>query len=238
MKKDIFKSFVAITFLFLTLLIAANISNIKELSKKEFEKAKQKNFKTYQQESKISKDYNLPIVLIDTDGNSIKREDKTVGEIQIYDKKSGLNRLSDTPNLTSRASFKIRGNSTSKYPKKQYIVKLMDKKGGEKEKSLLGMPRDSEWVLNAPFADKSLMRNYIALETSSKIMGYAPRVKFCEVFLVDNKSLNIDDANYQGVYMMIEKINRGEDRVDITKTIEGRNDTSFILAKNRQKKEI
>ncbi|MDO7204905.1 CotH kinase family protein [Paraclostridium bifermentans] len=63
----------------------------------------------------------------------------------------------------------------------------MDKKGGEKEKSLLGMPRDSEWVLNAPFADKSLMRNYIALETSSKIMGYAPRVKFCEVFLVDNK---------------------------------------------------
>ncbi|MFR3499752.1 MAG: hypothetical protein ACLTT7_12150, partial [Paraclostridium bifermentans] len=96
MKKDIFKSFVAITFLFATLLIAANISNIKELSKKEFEKAKQKNFKTYQQESKISKDYNLPIVLIDTDGNSIKREDKTVGEIQIYDKKSGLNRLSDT----------------------------------------------------------------------------------------------------------------------------------------------
>lgn len=235
MKKDIFKSFVAITFLFLTLLIVASLSNIKELSQKEFEKVKQKNFKAYRQESKISKDYNLPIVLIDTDGNSIKREDKTVGQIQIYDNKSGLNRLSDTPNLTSRASFKIRGNSTSKYPKKQYIIKLMDKKGGEKEKSLLGMPRDSEWVLNAPFADKSLMRNYIALETSSKIMGYAPRVKFCEVFLVDNKSLNIDDSNYQGVYMMIEKINRGEDRVDITKTIEGRNDTSFILAKNRQK---
>ncbi|WP_332841973.1 hypothetical protein, partial [Paraclostridium bifermentans] len=112
MKKDIFKSFVAITFLFLTLLIVASLSNIKELSQKEFEKVKQKTFKAYRQESKISKDYNLPIVLIDTDGNSIKREDKTVGQIQIYDNKSGLNRLSDTPNLTSRASFKIRGNST------------------------------------------------------------------------------------------------------------------------------
>ncbi|MCU9812210.1 hypothetical protein [Paraclostridium sp. AKS81] len=45
MKKDIFKSFVAIAFIFATLLIAANISNIKELSKKEFEKAKQKTSK-------------------------------------------------------------------------------------------------------------------------------------------------------------------------------------------------
>lgn len=42
MKKDIFKSFVAITFLFLTLLIVANLSYIKELSQKEFEKVKQK----------------------------------------------------------------------------------------------------------------------------------------------------------------------------------------------------
>lgn len=228
MKKDIFKSFIALAFLFLTLLAVANLSNLKELLQKEFEKVKQ-------QESKISKDYNLPIVLIDTNGNTINRDDKTLGEIQIYDNKVEANRLSDISQLTSRASFRIRGNSTSKYPKKQYAVKLLDKKGNEKEESLLGMPKDSEWVFNAPFADKSLMRNYIALTTSSKIMGYASRVEFCEVFLVDNNSLEINDLNYQGVYMMIEKINRGEDGVDITKTLNNMDDTSFILAKDRQK---
>ncbi|MGL5756411.1 MAG: CotH kinase family protein [Paraclostridium sp.] len=237
MKKDIFRSFVALAFLFLTLLIVANLNNIKELAKKESESIKQKNFESYNQEAEINKDYNLPIVVINTKGNVINRDEKVNGEIQIYNKKDGLNKLSDTPQLVSRASFNIRGNSTSKYPKKQYSLKLLNKKGNEQEESILGMPKDSEWVLNAPFADKSLMRNYIALNASKNIMGYAPRVKFCEVFLVDDNNLNLNQADYQGVYMMIEKINRGEDRVDITKTLKNMDESSFILAKDRQKKD-
>ncbi|EPZ59102.1 hypothetical protein H477_1855 [[Clostridium] sordellii ATCC 9714] len=48
-------------------------------------------------------------------------------------------------------------------------------------------------------------------------MGYASKTKFCEVFIVNDKSLEIKPKDYQGVYVMIEKINRGEDRVDIKK---------------------
>ncbi len=236
MKKDIFRSFVALMFLFLSLVLVSNLSNIKELAKKEIKKSKEKEFTNYYEES-INKYYNLPIVVMNTNSNKIKRDERIAGNIQIYNNKDGINKLSDEPNLISNASFKIRGNSTSKYPKKQYSIKLLSKKGKEKEESILGMPKDSEWILNAPFADKSLMRNYVALNTANEIMGYAPKVKFCEVFIVDDSSKKITKDDYQGVYMMIEKINRGEDRVDITKTLDNIDDTSFIIAKNRQKKD-
>lgn len=235
MKKDIFRSFVALMFLFLTLLVVANLGNIKELTKEQNKKTKSKEFTNYYRGEALNQNYNLPIVVINTNKNTIKKDKETVGSIQIYDNKNGLNNLGNEPQVVSRASFKIRGNSTSKYPKKQFSINLLNKKGKKKEESLLGMPKDSSWVLNAPFADKSLMRNYITLNTAGHIMNYAPKVRFCEVFVVDDGSLDIKKDQYQGVYMMIEKINRGEDRVDITKTLDHVSETSFIVAKDRQK---
>ncbi|MBC6002691.1 CotH kinase family protein [Paraclostridium tenue] len=233
MIKDIFRSLVAVMFLFLALVVVAYSSNQKELLKKEHKKVNP--LTNYYEGNLLNKNYNLPIVVIDTNKNTIKKGEETTGKIQIYDNKNGLNNLKMEPQTVSYASFKVRGNSTSKYPKKQFSIKLLNKKGKEKEESILGMPKDASWVLNAPFADKSLMRNYITLNASSHIMGYAPKVRFCEVFVLDDGSNNIKKEDYQGVYMMIEKINRGEDRVDITKTLENRDETSFILAKDRQK---
>ena len=233
MRKDIFRSLVAAMFLFLALVVVAYSSNQRELLKKEHKKVNP--LTNYYEGNLLNKNYNLPIVVIDTNKNTIKKGEETTGKIQIYDNKSGLNNLKMEPQTVSYASFKVRGNSTSKYPKKQFSIKLLNKKGKEKEESILGMPKDASWVLNAPFADKSLMRNYITLNASSHIMGYAPKVRFCEVFVLDDGSNNIKKEDYQGVYMMIEKINRGEDRVDITKTLENRDETSFILAKDRQK---
>lgn len=235
MKKDIYKSVCALTFLFLALFMVANLNNIKIIAKEEIRKNNDNNFINYHIESSINEEYNLPIVVIDTKGNSIKREEETLGEIQIYNNKDGLNKLTDIPQTTIKANFKIRGNSSSKYPKKQYSIDLLNGKGNSKEESILGMPKNSEWVLNAPFSDKSLLRNYLAFNTASNIMEYAPRVEFCEVFLLDDGSLEIKEENYQGVYIMVEKIERSADRVNITKTIENRDETSFIIAKDRKK---
>lgn len=55
-----------------------------------------------------------------------------------------------------------------------------------KKASLLGMPKSAKWILNASFEDQSLLRNKLAYDISGKIMQYAPRVKFCEVYLVDD----------------------------------------------------
>ena len=102
---------------------------------------------------------------------------------------------------------------------------------------MLGMDKDSDWVLNGPFADKSLMRNYIAYTVGSNIMEYAPDVRFCEVFVIDDGSSTIQKKHYKGVYLLIEKIKRGEDRVDIVKTHDNTDETSFIISRDRNKED-
>ena len=64
-----------------------------------------------------------------------------------------------------------------------------------------------------------------------------PRVKFCEVIMVEDNEKELNEDNYRGIYILVEKIKRDEERVDITKTLENKNETSFILAKDRQKEQ-
>ncbi|MEG1410104.1 MAG: CotH kinase family protein [Terrisporobacter sp.] len=235
MVKNIFKFIMALSFALLALLGAAFLQDIKETAKVETKKIQVEKLNQDHSNDIVNKDYNLPIVIIDSEGKSIERYNKISANISIYDNKDGESPLSNDPQVVSEANVKIRGNSTSKYPKKQYTIELVNKKGEENKQRVLGMKRNSDWVLNGPFADKSLIRNYIALKTSRNIMDYAPNVKFCEVFLLDDNSKSIDEKHYRGVYIMIEKIKRDDDRVDITKSLDNLSETSFILAKDRQR---
>ena len=236
MKKDIVKFIIAFSFILIGLFFSASVYEMKYIAKQESKQAqKQEMNKSY--ENNLNEEYNLPIVIIDTNGKSMSRTDKSDVNIQIYDNEEDLNKLIDNPSIVSKAKIKVRGNSTSKYPKKQYTLELINNKGKEDEKKVLGMKKNSDWVLNGPFADKSLMRNYIALKTGRNIMEYAPDAKFCEVFLIDDNSKIIKQKHYRGVYVMIEKIKRDDERVDITKSLDNIDETSFILAKDRQKED-
>lgn len=237
MRKNTFRSFMALSFIFISLIASAYLSDIKQKEKQEVKKVQnQKLNKLYTNNLSYEK-FNLPIVIIDTNGKLISREEIISTNIQVYDNKKDSNKLINDPQIVSKANIKVRGNSSSKYPKKQYSIELTSNKGKEKEERILGMEKNSDWVLNGPFADKSLMRNYIALKTSRNIMEYAPDVRFCEVFLIDDNSIQIEEKHYQGVYVMIEKIKRDDKRVDITKSLDNIDETSFILVKNRQKED-
>jgi hypothetical protein len=74
--------------------------------------------------------------------------------------------------------------------------------------SLLGMPEESDWVLYAPYSDKSLLRNVLAYQIARSMGRYATRTRFCEVVL---------NGEYWGVYVLEEKIKRDKNRVDIKK---------------------
>jgi hypothetical protein len=65
----------------------------------------------------------------------------------------------------------------------------------------MGMPAHDEWALYGPFLDKTLLRNYLGMNISAEVMGYAPNVRFCECFL---------DGRYQGVYLFMETVARSE----------------------------
>ena len=115
-----------------------------------------------------------------------------------------------------RAGIKIRGSSTSGYPKHPWHVEtrsaLVDRDEGV---ALLGMAPDSDWALGAPLDfDRALMRSSLAYALSNAIELWAPRTAFAEVFIAGaGETVGMDD--YIGVYEVTELIKRGRGRVDV-----------------------
>lgn len=153
---------------------------------------------------------NLPIVIINTNGQSILDEPKITADLGIIFNGQGKeNKITDLQNnYKGKIGIELRGSTSQSFPKKPYGFETRDNAGGDQDVSLLGMPKESDWTLNATYNDKSLMRDGLAYLMAGTFMEYAPRVKYCEVVL---------NNNYQGLYMLIEKIKRDKNRVDIAK---------------------
>ncbi|RKU21909.1 hypothetical protein C6500_05485 [Candidatus Poribacteria bacterium] len=160
---------------------------------------------------------NLPIVIIDTFGKQIPNEPKIPARIKIiYDQSGRRNALnSQHIDFEGEIGIEVRGKTSQHFPKKQYGVEIQDNDGNDKDVSLLQLPAESDWVLNGPYSDKTLMRNFLAYEFSNRIGRYASRTKFVEVFLNQGGDANIGKRHYVGVYLLMEKIKRGKKRVDI-----------------------
>ena len=175
---------------------------------------------------------NLPIIIIDTSGEWIRDEPKIPAQMKIiYDESGGRNTLnSQHIDFQGKIGIELRGKTSLGFPKKQYGVEIQDDQGNDKDASLLQLPAESDWVLNGPYWDKTLMRNYLAYEFSNRIGRYASRTKFVELFLNDNGDATIGNKHYVGVYLLIEKIKRGKDRVDI-KSLKSANITGGYILK-------
>jgi len=153
---------------------------------------------------------NLPIVIIDTKGQSIANSYKIIADMGvIYNGEGKYNQTSDPfNNFNGKIGIELRGSSSLSFPKKQYAVETRDSAGANLEVSLMGLPEDNDWILNGPYSDKTLMRNAIVYHLSNQMGQYASRSKFCEVFI---------NNDYKGVYVLLEKVKRGKNRVDIAK---------------------
>lgn len=95
-----------------------------------------------------------------------------------------------------------RGNSTWGMAKKPYRINL------NTAGSLLGMPATAKnWVLLANYADKTRIRNAVALEMSRYLgMPYASPFRFVDVIL---------NGNYLGSYLLTDHMEVRENRIDI-----------------------
>lgn len=179
----------------------------------------------------------LPVVEISTDGQTIpgKPEDgELVSEIpntyltarmKIREKKGKLNTLSEKPDIDSDIQIRVRGNSSRSFDKSGYLFKFIDEDMQQKAYPVMGMEKDSTWVLHGPFLDKTLMRNYMWYNLSGQIMEWAPDVRFCEVFL---------NKEYQGVYVMTEQISVGEGRIEVSKYDGKSGVSSYIVCVDRE----
>ncbi|MGZ5548879.1 MAG: CotH kinase family protein, partial [Nitrososphaeraceae archaeon] len=211
----------------------SSISELKNLEKnleKKLLNNKEYNFFEYIFHGKLTiknddkeKEYNLyvttsdiPIVIIYTGNEDIQNNKKIDVNMQIINfdssKKNFINSI--IFDFYGKIGIELRGQTSLSFPKKQYSVEIRGINDEDKNVSLLGMPSESDWVLGAPYTDKTLMRNVLAFEISNEIGMYAPRTKFAEVFLhkSDENRIEID---YKGLYFLAERIKRSNDRVNV-----------------------
>ncbi|MBW8002451.1 MAG: PASTA domain-containing protein [Planctomycetes bacterium] len=171
---------------------------------------------------------NLPIVIIDSFGENIDDNGglgcgsfsyayQPVASVFLdLDKDTGLASTTDLPDFAGRSGSRIRGESSRCWAKRQYSFELWDEYDEDEKHSLLGMKSESDWVLQAPYSDKTLLRNILTFKWANDIMsGFAaPGTKLIEVFYNQNGG-NCSYADYRGVYVLTEKIKVSNNRVDI-----------------------
>ena len=148
----------------------------------------------------------LPHVYINTNGAQIVDEPKVNAEITIL--------VGDEIDYTGAIGIEIRGSSSQSFPKKQFGFETRDVANEDINVSLLGFPEEEDWILYAPYSDKSLIRNMLMYDLSRDIGRYASRSKFVNVTINDE---------YNGVYLLLEKLKRDGNRIDINKLKEDEN---------------
>ena len=164
---------------------------------------------------------NLPIVVVDSfssgkpTGNDLRPAFFTLQE---PDKNTGRAKVTDPYKIFSRSGVKLRGSSSSSFAKYALAMETWNEDDEDREIKPLGLPANSDWVLSGRYRfDLALMRNPFIYELSNQMGIYAPRTRYVEVFMdTDGGSLTYP-SNYMGVYALIEKIKRGEDRVNIAR---------------------
>ena len=154
---------------------------------------------------------NLPIIKVDTKGKKIYDEPKILADMEIiYNGVGKINSVKDKPSgYLGKTGIEFRGSTSQLFfPKKPYGIELwVDSTEKSRKSTLLGMPEESDWVLNATYNDKTLMRDVLSYDLANRMGRYATRTRYCEM-MVNN--------NYEGLYILMEKVKKDKNRVDVS----------------------
>lgn len=159
---------------------------------------------------------NLPVLVMDTLGQDLPNSEvNSFAQLTLFEPVNGRTSLTNAPSLTTRAGFHVRGSSSMNMPQESFVVHFLNEFNEEQHQPILGMPADSDWVLYGPNRYEPVMIHNPFVHQLSRDMGrYSPRTRFIEVYLVKNSG-PVSLRQYQGVYVLEEKIKVGKHRVDI-----------------------
>ncbi len=163
---------------------------------------------------------NLPILIMSTDGRTMVESvaagfPRTKGTFAVFDTFRGRSSFGRKPDYIGPADFEVFGQTSAGFAKRPYNVELQDALGNDKKESILGLPAEADWKLRNPYADKCLMNDYLAYELFEQMGNYSCRRRFVEVFVDTGVGRLSYPGDYIGVEVFLEKIERGNDRVDI-----------------------
>ena len=157
----------------------------------------------------------LPVVSISTNGVAVDSKN-------YVDMTLSLTGTEDTL-LEVPGSVRLRGNSTYKFPKKPYRIKL------DQKQSLFGLPKAKSWVLLADWLDPSTLHNYAALTLAgtSEHFDFVPAPHKVNLYL---------NGEYQGIYTLCEQVQEQAGRLDlefeIKKSMNAIEDYNFLICMN------
>jgi subtilisin-like proprotein convertase family protein len=148
---------------------------------------------------------NLPIINF-VMPSSIPSSPKLSGSIQLF----GLatNAVINAPTNIYNVGAEIQGFTSSGGSKPNYEFEIRNASGAGLNVPLFGMPAESDWVLKSGYTDDYMMKDPLTFEFSRRMGYYAPRTKHIELFI---------NGEYQGLYVLMEKVKKGINRVDISK---------------------
>ena len=142
----------------------------------------------------------LPHIYIDTHGEKIVDEPKIPAIFEIRNNQEVIEK--------HFIGIEIRGATSKHLEKKSYGFETWDEQGNDLNVELAGYPEEEDWILHGPYIDKTLIRNVLMYDLSNQIGRYATRTSFYDVTI---------NSQYLGVYVLMEKIKRDKNRVDIKK---------------------
>ena len=157
----------------------------------------------------------LPILSVNTNGTAV--DSKTYVDMTMT-----LANVAD-PLVEVGGSIRLRGNSTYKFPKKPYRIKL------DQKHSLLGLDKAKSWVLLADWLDPSALHNYAALTlaASSEHFDFIPTPHKVNLYL---------NGEYAGLYTLCEQVQENEGRLDleteIKRSMRDLEDYNFLICMN------
>jgi len=158
----------------------------------------------------------LPLMIVDNFGGG-RPANGTGATWMIFepDGVTGRATLTGGPVFATSAFIKVRGSSTTSAAKYSLSLEARNQAGGDRDFTVLGLPDDSDWILNAPYEfDRALLRNPLMYALSNAAGRYAPRTRQVELYLNTDGGA-ITAADYFGVYAFTEKIKRSSARVEV-----------------------
>ncbi len=169
---------------------------------------------------------NMPIFIVNTNGQgfpSTSAKTKRSCDVKViwggagsYNKPSDMANNADV-HYDRKAIMNYRGSTSRDMAKKPYAFACGKKDliNGEIEKgnfSLLNLPEEKDWILYPSYGDKSMMRNKLAMELYKDMGYYASSMNYVDLYI---------DGDYKGVYILMEKYERDDNRLNVFKDFEG-----------------
>ncbi len=171
--------------------------------------------------SLAARDSDIPLVLIDTLGVGVPGTGSTSEAMTlaafIDTSASGRASVVGPADYAGHGGIRIRGSSSANDPrflKKNFKFETWNAAREEVDVPLLGFSKHSDWVLYASYIDRTLIRDALSYELSNQLGQWAPGTRPVELYL-NTGGGKISEADYVGIYILVEPVTRGDGRLDI-----------------------